>query len=83
MMYMIENTIIDIVNKVTNNNYGYENIEQKPFYEKMNLDSFEIIAILCEIENTFNFKFDNNHFCIETLSDIRELAEYIEGNISW
>lgn len=45
------------------------------------IDSIKIIELVVEIEETFDFEFDDEYLTYETLKNIDNITRYIETNV--
>ena len=73
----IEEQIRSIISYVTEREVSLEQLENKPFYETYGMDSFEIIAILSEIEENYNITIEDENLNIKMFDDIDNLVDYI------
>lgn len=73
----IKEQIRSIISYVTEREVSLEQLENKPFYETYGMDSFEIIAILSEIEENYNITIEDENLNIKMFDDIDNLVDYI------
>lgn len=75
-MEEVQETLKEILQKYTEKEILNENIS---LIEDLEFDSLQLVAVLAEIEETFQISFDEGEKLLDMVDDLKEMVQYIEG----
>lgn len=75
-MEEVQETLKEILQKYTEKEILNENIS---LIEDLEFDSLQLVAVLAEIEETFQISFDEGEKLLDMVDDLNEMVQYIEG----
>ena len=75
-MEEVQETLKEILQKYTEKEILNENIS---LIEDLEFDSLQLVAVLAEIEESFQISFDEGEKLLDMVDDLKEMVQYIEG----
>lgn len=75
-MEEVQEILKEILQKYTEKEILNENIS---LIEDLEFDSLQLVAVLAEIEETFQISFDEGEKLLDMVDDLKEMVQYIEG----
>ena len=75
-MEEVQETLKEILQKYTEKEILNENIS---LIEDLEFDSLQLVAVLAEIEETFQISFYEGEKLLDMVDDLKEMVQYIEG----
>lgn len=81
-MSIIEQELKDMIMKEADNDINIENLKQFHLVNDLGFDSMQVIDLIMEIEQKFNFEFDDEEMDMELICDFQELVLLVNKKIT-
>lgn len=76
---MIRDELLSIINTIINREFSFEKLPSVIDLSKdLHMDSLQIIEMIVEIENNYNFIIKDEYLSAEILTDFNKLVDVIE-----